>query len=355
MKEKSMLGLMLFILTICTISLVFNTQTVFAEEAIHIRSDGSVSPLTAPITRAGNTYTFTANISDPIVIEKDDIVIDGNGYTLLGSGENYGLSLGYRSNVTIRKTRITGYHYGVLMNLSTSNTVTENFIENNALSAIWLESSTTTSITNNTLTNNYCGILLTQSANNNITSEYAKNDTIGIWIMGSTGNTVRNCTFADSEVCGIWLDQSSATIYSNNFINNTRQAVTTNSTNTWDNGYPTGGNYWSNYTGVDVKSGPNQDQPGSDGIIDAPYKVDANNTDRYPLKNPQNYGLETVLPGDINRDSQVSLADLVLLARAYGARSTDSNWNLNADLDNDGKIGLTDLVVLAQHYGQHSP
>jgi len=58
------------------------------------------------------------------------------------------------------------------------------------------------------------------------------------------------------------------------------------SINLWDSGYPFGGNYWSDYVGVDVKSGPNQDLPGSDGIGDTPYIIDADNRDRYPLMFP---------------------------------------------------------------------
>jgi len=54
------------------------------------------------------------------------------------------------------------------------------------------------------------------------------------------------------------------------------------SQNRWDGGYPGGGNYWSDYTGVDLFSGPLQDQPGSDGIGDTPYVVDADSADRYP-------------------------------------------------------------------------
>jgi hypothetical protein len=53
--------------------------------------------------------------------------------------------------------------------------------------------------------------------------------------------------------------------------------------NIWDNGYPSGGNYWSNYTGVDMKSGFYQNETGNDGIGDMPHTIDANNTDRYPL------------------------------------------------------------------------
>jgi parallel beta-helix repeat protein len=96
------------------------------------------------------------------------------------------------------------------------------------------------------------------------------------------GNTVWNCTN------GIYLPESADnTIYHNNFINNTIQAyVTTNCNNTWDNGYPSGGNYWSDYTGADLYSGPDQDIPGSDFRGDTPYIINQNNTDHYPLTIP---------------------------------------------------------------------
>jgi len=53
--------------------------------------------------------------------------------------------------------------------------------------------------------------------------------------------------------------------------------------NVWDDGYPSGGNYWSNYTDVDLSSGAYQNVTGSDGIGDALHIMDANNTDNYPL------------------------------------------------------------------------
>jgi hypothetical protein len=57
----------------------------------------------------------------------------------------------------------------------------------------------------------------------------------------------------------------------------------------WDNGYPDGGNYWSNYTGVDHFSGPGQNESGSDDIGDMPYLIPGKeppNQDKYPLMNP---------------------------------------------------------------------
>jgi parallel beta-helix repeat protein len=51
--------------------------------------------------------------------------------------------------------------------------------------------------------------------------------------------------------------------------------------------YPSGGNYWSDYTGEDNYWGENQDMLGSDGIGDTPYDIPGdNNQDRYPLKEP---------------------------------------------------------------------
>jgi hypothetical protein len=56
--------------------------------------------------------------------------------------------------------------------------------------------------------------------------------------------------------------------------------------NTWNDVYPLGGNFWSDYTGVDLYSGPYQNETGSDGLGDTPYIINADNVDNYPLMNP---------------------------------------------------------------------
>jgi hypothetical protein len=61
------------------------------------------------------------------------------------------------------------------------------------------------------------------------------------------------------------------------------------------------------------------------------------------------------IPGDLNGDFKVSLADLVILANAYGSRPGDTRWNPNADIDGNSVVGLSDVVILANHYGQHFP
>lgn len=60
----------------------------------------------------------------------------------------------------------------------------------------------------------------------------------------------------------------------------------------------------------------------------------------------------TALLGDINFDGKVSLADLVLLANAYGSHPGQANWNPNADINGNGAVDLSDLIIMAQQYGQ---
>jgi hypothetical protein len=67
-----------------------------------------------------------------------------------------------------------------------------------------------------------------------------------------------------------------------NHLNNRKNAYDGES-NIWDNGYPSGGNYWSDYPGSDIYSGHEQNEPGSDGIGDTPYIIDGNSRDNFPF------------------------------------------------------------------------
>jgi|GEM_PF-1057396 len=99
--------------------------------------------------------------------------------------------------------------------------------------------------------------------------------------------------------------------YHNNFIDNDEQAYDGHG-NAWDNGYPSGGNYWGDYSGVDVKMGINQNTPGADGIGDSAYLINgtANSRDRYPLMTE--WFVDTELPvADAGPDQTVDAGTLV--------------------------------------------
>lgn len=106
---------------------------------------------------------------------------------------------------------------------------------------------------------------------------------LNIWTSHST--FIGHNVFSDNSNAGVNAFMCSGlVIFHNSFIGNTKQGMddATNA-NEWDAGYPSGGNYWSDYAGTDLFSGPNQDLPGSDGIGDIEYSVDVNTYDDYPL------------------------------------------------------------------------
>jgi len=129
------------------------------------------------------------------------------------------------------------------------------------------------------------------SSNNNIFRNIiAENEGHGIYLMSFSDYTdiFENEIKANYRALIIY-DSSNNKIYHNNFIDNTYQVYSYNSTSVWDNSYPSGGNYWSNYAVVDTSSGFYQNEAGSDGIGDEPYEVDTLNVDNFPLMGPINY------------------------------------------------------------------
>jgi len=149
---------------------------------------------------------------------------------------------------------------------------------------------TNSTIIGNSITGNYRGIVLDSSSDNTISGNNITNGNRGISLVSSAsdnsvfGNTIANNTY------GIRLFNSSGNkIYHNSLIGNYVQVIYTpesDSMNVWDNGYPSGGNYWSDHNGIDMYSGIFQNESGCDGIGDASYFIDVNNTDNYPLMKP---------------------------------------------------------------------
>jgi hypothetical protein len=81
--KTSVLGIILKImLGAITLSVIVFTIYSFkaSPETIHIRGDGSISPSTVNITTVDKVnYVFIGNNYDPIVVERNNITIDGNG------------------------------------------------------------------------------------------------------------------------------------------------------------------------------------------------------------------------------------------------------------------------------------
>jgi parallel beta-helix repeat protein len=167
---------------------------------------------------------------------------------------------------------------------------------------------------------------------NNITENYIANGQIGIYLPDSSEN----------RICH------------NQIINNAQQASLQgfqSHTNYWDDSYPSGGNYWSDYGGADVHSGPYQNGTGSDGISDTPVVLDVNNVDHYPLMKPWTEASQLV--GDVNGDGKVDMKDVGFVARRFMCIPGDPLWDIVADINGDNKINMVDIGTVARHFGEY--
>jgi len=150
-------------------------------------------------------YTFTENINIPIVVMADNIVIDGNGFTLQGPGIGNGIYLEGRTNVTITNVTITSWTEGIYFDSSSNNSITENTITNTYYGIHFYESSNNR-IFNNIITNTYYGIYLDLSSNNTISGNTITNNYAGIGLEWySSNNTISGNTITDNVYCGIIL------------------------------------------------------------------------------------------------------------------------------------------------------
>ncbi len=210
-------------------------------------------------------------------------------------------------------------------------------------------------IANNTLAGTRHGIAVYKSSDvllrgNSVTSPYSDYPGIGLYYCDEIQVYGNNLT---ENIIGLRLmNCSSNLIHHNNFFNNTIQVELLNSSsNIWDNGYPSGGNYWSDYNGSDLFSGVRQDVNGSDGMGDVPFGFDENATDYYPLMESCKF---TFLSTDLTGDFWAGIDDIVVCAEAFGSDPFIHNtrWNPLYDVDHDGRVGIEDLLTIAQHFGE---
>jgi parallel beta-helix repeat protein len=349
MKMKLVTLATLIIILVGMLGMTFKVQMSEASGNIYIRADGSVDPVDAPILSVDNvTYTFIGSINGSIVVERDNIILDGIGYTIQGTGSGIGIDLLRRSNVTIKNMEIKAFSYSIQLfessfciisgndmtnNLygirlvssfdnslsgnsitsngfavafdsSFNNNITGNKITDNDYHSVYFYSSPDNTIRGNNITNNpraiyfdysshnnidsnniihnpYRSIRLYSSFNNTISRNKIIDSLIGIYLYSSHINTVHGNNVTNNNV-GVQLYQSSGNkFYHNNLIDNTQQVYieTFGYANFWDEGYQSGGNYWSDYR----ERYPNASEIDGLGIWDTPYVMDADNRDNYPI------------------------------------------------------------------------
>lgn len=319
MINKSVVVSLLFVLVLLASvgNLALGGYVVEPEfRAATIKSNGSVDPETAPISKDNNVYTLLEDIAGYVVIECDNAVFDGSGHSVSGvygpipdvnASESTSLDI---SGVTVKNTVIVGggiIFYGHLTSTNIAiinNTLNgetrldcsgrNNLIANNTINGgfgICIGGNGNT-VSGNTLTGCNRATNLTPTAiviaggtyniifGNNIT----RTEGYAIELQRpASRNVIAGNNIANNDVSvytlyvGSQCGAEGNIIYNNNFIGNGQDVYNDAimgplSWNGWDNGEQ--GNYWSRYRGTDLNK---------DGIGDTPHVIDEVNVDNYPL------------------------------------------------------------------------
>lgn len=261
-----------------------------AQSVITINNQGSGS------TIEGFTITgTTAYMKGGIFLQNAE---NCNIFNNILTGDYNGLQLEGASSNIISNNEIVGNEYGVRCDNSQSNVFNENNMSKNFV-GIHLGQSSYNIISNNQVNNNTNGegiYINTQSCNNiiygnNVTgnrwtgmpicdrsnnnqifnNNISNNGLYGIASHDISNNTITQNIIANNGAYGFFLQQAyyndpttGNKIYNNSFINNPTQAyvVPGITGNNFNADYPIGGNYWSDYTGIDHNH---------DGFGDTPY------------------------------------------------------------------------------------
>jgi len=275
-------------------------------------------------------------------------IVYGNNVTNNEYGVSFSSYFSSVSNNSISFNNIIANDYGVWLDSSTNqNTIFDNSISNNNITetniaCVTLEfssnntfsgnkvsskeggfgfgvvTSSYNTIFGNHITNTGTAVGFAFSSNYNNVSGNNINSGNGVTFDTSSGNIISGNNF-DTAISITLFSSSNNMFYHNNFCSSNKQIYDFSwnnqtfppSLNIWDNGLPSGGNYWSDYSGSDLNG---------DGLGDSPYIIDGNNADNYPLINPLNFPFEnsfTIIASE---------TDYIIITVS---NSTVSNFNFN--------------------------
>jgi parallel beta-helix repeat protein len=185
---------------------------VWHNSGIYIQSNGTVTPSTAPIRVEGNVYKLTADVFSGIAIQRNDTILEGNGFRMFGPLYGTGILLQNATNVTVQHVNVQYFAQGIYMDNSNFSV-----IKGNTLTGCGIEvaqNSTNNKITENTVTQE---ILVDFCQNNTVT----RNAASSICASWASGITIENNNVSDARRSNAMLNQGNYTegIYIDNSEN----------------------------------------------------------------------------------------------------------------------------------------
>ncbi len=229
-----------------------------------------------------SNYRVNGTYGEVIIISSSHMIVENVSV----EGGDAGLILGYSSSIIVRDSSFTRQSlYNLLGEHLTSSRFHRIAAEEGEI----------------------YGAFFRYSDNNVISNSSFSENNYGMIFYRSNSNVVRNSTFQNNFFDGLRiLFGNGNRIYHNDFLGNRPNAYDSSGNNFWNTTYPTGGNYWSDYTGTDDNG---------DGIGDTPY-TSGNVVDHYPLMSPVNIVIPELTWIAVTMFLALALALILLRRRA---------------------------------------
>jgi len=196
---------------------LINSASAQASTFVTIKADGSITPPTAPIAPVGDIFKITDNLNNScLVVERNDIVIDGQGFTLQGRGFEADGSVAIKltcTNVTVANFHISGWQVGIQGFFDNNTIINNNFTDNHHDIAVYAN--------NYRILGNNLGPERIAGYNNIISQNQItlENYDTGFWITNSSGTTIEsnNITLSKLTTFFISTDNGEFQVFHNNF------------------------------------------------------------------------------------------------------------------------------------------
>lgn len=210
---------------------------------IRIRRDGVVEPPDAPVERVGNIYYLTRDVElehgNGVVVEADNVVLDGNGRRLRGSKEREyrGVVIENRRNVEVRNLIVENFYYGIFSGSTSSLKLVNNTLAG-CVEAIRVVNSSSSVVSGNRIYNSVTGVMVWYSESPTLSGNFIYGGLWGIYLSHSPGgrlvsNAVVNSTWGALLLfsprytitgnsftgCGLYLQESPGNTVSGNTVN----------------------------------------------------------------------------------------------------------------------------------------
>lgn len=270
-RNRFLVAFVIFALLIFAVVLSTRAEVIAASE-IHVLPGQSIQEA---INNASDGDTIV--VQNGMHLEGQYPIVVNRSITLAGQNVAETIINGNSSNRGIFLVKANNVR---VLSLTIQNT-TENF----AVCGISLVNVRFAEVSGCILANCGSGLGLTNSSENNITrNNFVNNKSFGVYLHSTSSLNIISGNNVTGNPTGINIDTSCQhnVFYHNNFVANTNHQSGLGVATSWDDGYPSGGNYWDDHTNEDLLNGVGQNLTGSDGIADVSYR----DLDLYPLAEP---------------------------------------------------------------------